>query len=82
MHTDILTIKKNARDEVRIALREYEGHAYVDIRIFTEYQDTGLPGPTRRGVTLPPEKLPELLAALKEVERQALELGLAGFEGR
>ena len=79
---EIATIKKNARDEVRVALREYEGHAYVDIRIFTEYQDTGLPGPTRRGVTLPPEKLPALLAALQELERQARERGLAGFEGR
>ena len=80
MDTEISTIKKHARDELRIALKDFEGHRYVDVRTYTEYQDTGQQGPTKRGITIGLAKLPDLISALQEAERQARVQGLLEIE--
>ena len=78
MTTDITTIEKNKIEELRVALKEYKGHRYVDIRTFAEpYADEGQGRiPTKRGVTLKLEDLAELIAALQEAEKQARAAGL------
>jgi len=83
----IATIEKNPDEEIRISLREYKGHPFVDIRIYWKPAD-GEPGPTKKGVTFHPEFYPEFrkaIAALEEalikkklVDREALEAALAG----
>ncbi len=65
---EIAVIKKNATDELRVAVKQYEGITYVDIRTFTEYYTTGQMGPTKKGVTVSLRKLRELIEALERAE--------------
>jgi len=42
MTAGITTIEKNRTEELRVALKEYKGHRYVDVRTFAEpYADEG-----------------------------------------
>ncbi len=78
MKTDIATIEKNKIEELRVALKEYKGHDYVDVRTYVEpYADEGQGRvPTKKGVALALTKLPELIAALQQAESEAREAGL------
>ncbi len=78
MSTDIATIEKSKIEELRVALKEYKGHRYVDIRTFAEpYADEGQGRvATKKGVTLSLAKLPELIEALQKAEVEARALGL------
>lgn len=85
----IATIEKNPDEEIRISLREYKGHSFVDIRVYWRPPD-GEPGPTRKGVTFNPEfylEFRKAIAALEEalikkklLDREAIDAALA--EGR
>ena len=69
----IATIEKNADEEIRVSLREYKGHPFIDIRVYWKPAE-GEPGPTKKGVTLNPERFPEFkkaMAALEEALRKA-----------
>ena len=82
----IATIEKNPDEEIRISLREYKGHPFVDIRVYWK-PPAGEPGPTRKGVTFNPEFYPEFrkaITALEEalikkklVDREAIQAALA-----
>ena len=78
MKTDIATIEKNKIEELRVALKEYKGHDYVDVRTYVEpYADEGQGrAPTKKGVALALTKLPELIAALQQAESEARAAGL------
>ena len=82
MTTEIATIEKNRSEELRIALKEYEGHHYVDLRTYTEpYSDHGQGRvPTKKEVTLGVAKLPALIAAIREAEERARAAGLLKSE--
>ena len=56
-------IEKNSRESIVVSETEYKGSKYVDVRIF--YKDlAGNLKPTRKGVSIRPEKVSDLLAAL------------------
>ena len=56
-------IEKNSRESIVVSETEYKGNKYVDVRVF--YKDTdGSLKPTRKGVSVRPEKVGELVAAL------------------
>jgi hypothetical protein len=75
--TIISIIPKNSRESVRVALDEYRGINLVDIRVMVELNpETGLPVPTKKGVSLKIERLPDLLAALHDAEDEARKRGL------
>lgn len=62
---------------VRVSRSEYRGRVRLDIRHVFE-AEPGAPGPwwpTKRGVSLLVERLPELLHALRELERDAIRRG-------
>lgn len=63
----MITISKNSVEELRVALREYKGHEYVDLRIYAEF-DTSEKLPTKRGITVPPRLLADLISALQDIE--------------
>ncbi len=63
----IATIEKNPEEEIRISLREYRGHPFVDIRIYWKPPD-GEPGHTKKGVTFNPEFYPEFKKAITALE--------------
>ena len=76
MNEVIAEIQKNSLEKVRITCSEFRGGAYVDVRIlFDRSQDNKRDWVcTRKGVNIPLELLPELIAGLrKAAERLDLE---------
>ena len=66
-------IEKNSRESIVVSETEYKGNKYVDVRVF--YKDTdGTLKPTRKGVSLRPEKVAELVAALSAFVDDSVEL--------
>lgn len=66
-------IEKNSRESIVVSETEYKGNKYVDVRVF--YKDTdGSLKPTRKGVSLRPEKVAELVAALSASVDDSVEL--------
>ena len=54
-----MDITKNAFTRIRIEKRNYQGKDFVDIRQYYK-TDEGEYKPTQKGVTVPPEKLPQM----------------------
>lgn len=69
-------IEKSATEEIRVCLNRYKGAEYVDIRLFVNYD--GQPVPTKRGITLRLDLLPELAHVLAKFARKADPAGKAG----
>ena len=77
MEQTIAVIEKNGVEDVHIELSEYRGYDLVSVRIYANYDTDEAPKrPTKKGVTLKVENLPDLIAALQEAERQAVAAGL------
>lgn len=70
----IATVSKNRSEHVRVTLTALNGHEVVDIRVFCN--GGGAAKPTKAGVCLGIERLPELRAALRKAEVEAVRLGL------
>ena len=60
MSEPIAIIPKNSMDEIRVMWSEYKGHRYLDIRVYTEAEGKADKVPTKKGVTLRPDLIPEL----------------------
>ena len=68
MSEPIAIIPKNSVEEIRILWSEYKGHRYLDIRVYTEIDGKPDRVPTKKGITLRPELIPELMKALEGVQ--------------
>lgn len=68
-------------DFLAVAIREYEGRVYVDIRQFFTAQD-GRSGPTKRGVTISLPRLAEFTGIVNRALKTARELGLIREDGK
>ena len=64
------TFPKNSIEEVRISLTSFKGQEYLDVRVFYRADD-GEFRPTKKGVTINMELIPDLLEGLAKV-REAL----------
>ena len=68
--------KKNALEEVRTEISEYEGEQYINIRIWYDASENGQPEfrPSQKGITLNISLYDDLkdavLKAGKEIEKQ------------
>jgi len=67
----IHAFQKNALEEIRVSLNVFRGKEYIDIRVFYKGDD-GEYHPSKKGVTLSPDLLPDLQEAVKKLE-EALE---------
>ena len=74
----IATIKKNQREEIRVALSEFESkdttHDMVSARVF--FNDGAEMKPGRNGLNMPVRLLPQLVTALQQAETEARAAGL------
>ncbi len=61
-------IDKSGRERIEIRAAEYEGHPYIDIRTFWRSDDAGEWRPSKKGVTLKPSLVEELISILGKVE--------------
>ena len=50
----MVEIQKNSREVIRISPSEYEGHQFIDLRIW--YDDNGEMKPTKKGISFNPSK--------------------------
>jgi hypothetical protein len=59
------SFSKNSLEEVRASLTEYKGKQYIDLRVFYKADDEEF-RPTKKGLTLALELIPELEEAVKK----------------
>jgi hypothetical protein len=73
-HVPLAVLHKNAREIIHISLGEFKGISLCDVRVFAVTE--GEPVATKKGISVRPHLLPELIAALQEVEAEARKRGL------
>jgi len=72
----IHSFQKNPEEEVRFSVREYKERQYLDLRLWFLSQNDGEYRPTKKGITLALEHLPELKKGIERAGRAVQELGL------
>jgi hypothetical protein len=80
MSTLVAEIQKNGREALRVLWAEYEGHAYLDVRVY--YRDGEAMKPTKKGATVRPDQVGELIAALQQARAVGRDLGLVTEPGK
>ena len=60
----ITQIKKNSTEVYRIYEKEYEGYRFIDVRIYYMDKETGEYKPTRKGISLMPNNVPEVIEGI------------------
>lgn len=73
--TIIAKIEKNRTDEVRVLLRKWKDRWNVDVRVYFPDKD-GRMTPSKAGIALSAEKLPELADAVATALQRAREQGM------
>jgi hypothetical protein len=68
MSEPIAIIAKNSIEDIRVMWSEYKGHRYLDIRVYIEIEGKADKVPTKKGVTLRPDLIPELMKALESAQ--------------
>ncbi len=53
----ISTIERSSTEQLQIAIKEYKGKRYLDLRIFYTTDNGGSWLPTKKGVTISPDQL-------------------------
>jgi hypothetical protein len=79
---EIGIVEKNSREHVVVSLSEFRGHQLVDVRVHASVNGVEERHPTKKGISINVERLPELIAVLQGAERKAIELGLLGDRRR
>lgn len=67
--TDLGTVQKNAREEIRFTAESFKGHDLVNIRIWYR-DDAGEMRPGKQGLAFKAELLPAVLALLGKAVQQ------------
>ena len=71
----ITTIPKNAREELRISLSEFKGYNLVSQRVWYRADDGDM-RPSKAGVVIRIERLPDLIEGLQAAQTAAQAWGL------
>jgi hypothetical protein len=67
----IATIPKNATEELRVFLTQYQGHQLVGCRVFYEPREGGDKRPGKSGFNVRVEMLPKIIEALQQAARES-----------
>ncbi|MEO0357815.1 MAG: transcriptional coactivator p15/PC4 family protein [Pseudomonadota bacterium] len=68
-------IQKNAREVIRVELSEFKGHHLLNIRVWYDAGDGDM-RPSNKGLSVQLGLIPDVQAAIADVERQAMAKGL------
>ncbi|MBR0936697.1 PC4/YdbC family ssDNA-binding protein [Bradyrhizobium jicamae] len=68
---------RNRRQTIVISLKQYEGHEFLDCRLF-DTNSEGQSVPTGKGVTVGLSRIKEFAAAVNKAVQRARDLGLIG----
>ena len=66
----LATVPRSATEQMQIAIKEYRGKSYLDMRIFYTTDDGANWLPTKKGVTCSPENLETLRDAIDEAIKE------------
>lgn len=66
----IATIPRSATEQLQIAINEFKGKSYLDLRIFYTTDDGASWLPTKKGVTCSPENIELLRDAIEEAMKE------------
>jgi hypothetical protein len=73
----ISIVPRNATMEIRVALGEYHGHRYVDVRNYVDPPSTGRAAlgrvPTRKGIAIPLAALDDVIRGLQKARAEIAE---------
>lgn len=69
-----MIIPKNKLEQVHIALSNYEGKNLIDIRSYSDFDGEGHK-PTKKGVSLPIDKIDDVIKGLTEARAEAVQKG-------
>ena len=70
----VYTFHKNSTEEIRLSLREYKERRYLDVRLWYQPLEGGEYRPTKKGITLGLEFIPELKRGLERAAKSSSEL--------
>jgi len=65
----VSSFKRNPTEEVRAGIKEFKGRRYIDLRIYY-MDDQGEWKPTRKGISLATDFMPELRTAVDAIEAE------------
>lgn len=74
----IATIPKNKLEEVRVGIDEFKGHDLVSMRVWADPYGGDERVPTKKGLSVRVQLLPDLITALQEAEKEARAAGMFG----
>jgi hypothetical protein len=95
MEATVAKLKKNTIAEVWVCLREYQGRQYVDVREYFLLGDDRQWHPTKKGIMLAPELLPQVIdgvealdgvtemgtvAAIRKSTREEIQVGIREYQ--
>ena len=75
----IAELRKNGREVVRVAIREFHGSRNIDLRVYAENSRQEVVA-TPKGISIKPALIRPVIAALQEAERVAVAEGLLADE--
>ena len=64
----MIEIQKNSREVIRVSASEYEGHNFIDLRIW--YDNDGEMKPTKKGISFNPSKAEEVIEGILKVTEE------------
>ncbi len=67
----VYSFDKNALEQVRASIYEYQGKTYADLRVFWYDNTAGQYKPTKKGLTVNVVLLPELARAVDDLQTAA-----------
>lgn len=70
----IATIPRSATEQLQIAVKEYKGKSYLDLRIFYTTDEGASWLPTKKGVTVSPESIELLKDAVDEAMKEFMSI--------
>jgi hypothetical protein len=63
----VYTLPRNEGEEIHFTLRKYKGRYYIDLRLWFQQEGETEFAPTKKGISLPAERLPELKEGLNQL---------------
>ena len=71
----IARLPKNGTEEVRVTLDAFKGANLADMRVFADFTSAGIAMPTKKGLSVRIEQLPDLIDALEKAREEAVAIG-------
>lgn len=71
-------IAKSSIEKIMVNLSEYKGYTFIDVRVYFE-DDTGEWKPTKKDITVAPDKIDELIELLRKSQIEIKEVKINGI---